>query len=170
METNNPNLTRLVRETLYQTKKEWGVPVSLYRATASATDYETGEKTMTKTSIDVRLCPVLPMTSVRKFVQSVSYLAASKSFASAGGQGWDQGTRGFVFDARDLPIGHIIEVEDWIVYRGRRYDPKQIEELGHNLGWFVIATEIRGANPEQIIKANVSHVVGLEQSAEETES
>lgn len=167
MDQSNPNLVRVVREAIYQLKKEFGVPVSVYKASSASTNYETGVKSMTRTSIDVRKCPVLPSTSIRKFAQSISYLSASKSFASAGGQGWDQGTRGFIFEARDLPIGYVLEIEDWVVYRGKRHDPKQIEELGDGLGWLVIATEVKGALPEQIIKANIVDDLGVSDAASE---
>ena len=163
----NPNLVRQIRETIYALKKDFGVSATVYKLAAAETDYETGEKTATWTSVEVRRCPVLPASAVRKFAQSVTYLKSSASFVTPAGQGWDQGTRGFILDARDLPIGYSFEIEDWIVYNGKRYDPKVIEELGAGLGYLVLAVELRGSRPEQDIRVNVVQDFGVTDEAEE---
>ncbi len=159
----NPNVIRQVRETIYALKKEFGEPVSVYKLSSASTDYETGVKTATRTSVDVRLCPILPAGVMRKFAQSAAYLKTSAPFTTPGGQGWDQGTRGFIFDARDLPVGYVFEIEDWVVYDSRRYDPKEVIAI-EGLGWMVTATEVRGALPEQIINLNVVDTFGVEQT------
>lgn len=162
----NPNLVRQVRETLYALKLEFGEPVQVYKVGSATTNYETGEKTMNRTSVEVRRCPVMSAAGVRKFAQSVTYLKTSASFVSPGAQGWDQDSRGFILDARDLPVGYIFEIEDWIVYDGQRYDPKSIEELGNRQGYLVIATRLRGALPERDIRVNVVETFGVSQEAE----
>jgi hypothetical protein len=91
---------------------------------------------------------------MRKMFQGISYLSASKPFASQGGQGWDGTTRAFIFEGRDLP-GYDWEVEDWIVYRDRRYDVSEIELLEHDSGWLIIGKEVKGVVPERIIQLNV---------------
>jgi hypothetical protein len=150
----NPNLNRELRLTLYQLKKEYGAPVDVYKLDSSTTDYKTGVKTATKSVISVRLAVVMPATTMRKMFQGISYLSASKPFASQGGQGWDGTTRAFIFEGRDLP-GYDWEVEDWIVYRDRRYDVSEIELLEHDSGWLIIGKEVKGVVPERIIQLNV---------------
>lgn len=150
----NPNLNRELRQVLYTLKKEYGAPVEVYKLTASATSYKTGVKTATKSVTNVRLCVVMPALTMRKMFQGISYLSASKPFASQGGQGWDGTTRAFIFEGRDLP-NHEWEVEDWIVYRGKKYDVSQIEELEHNSGWLIIGKLVRGSEPERIIQVNI---------------
>jgi hypothetical protein len=150
----NPNLNRELRLTLYQLKKEYGAPVDVYKLDSSTTDYKTGVKTATKSVISVRLAVVMPAITMRKMFQGISYLSASKPFASQGGQGWDGTTRAFIFEGRDLP-GYDWEVEDWIVYRDRRYDVSEIELLEHDSGWLIIGKEVKGVVPERIIQLNV---------------
>ena len=150
----NPNLNRELRLTLYQLKKEYGAPVDVYKLDSASTDYKTGVKTATKSVISVRLAVVMPAITMRKMFQGISYLSASKPFASQGGQGWDGTTRAFIFEGRDLP-GYDWEVEDWIVYRDRRYDVSEIELLEHDSGWLIIGKEVKGVVPERIIQLNV---------------
>ena len=150
----NPNLNRTMRYVLYQLKKEYGAPVDVYKLDAAATNYKTGVKTATKSVISVRLAVVMPAITMRRMFQGISYLSASKPFASQGGQGWDGTSRAFIFEGRDLP-GYDWEVEDWIVYRDRRYDVSEIELLEHDSGWLIIGKEVKGVVPERIIQQNV---------------
>jgi hypothetical protein len=152
---------------LYQLKHEYGAEVQIYKLTAASTDYETGVKTATKSVITVRHAVVMPATTMRKIFQGISYLSASKPFASQGGQGWDGTSRAFVFEGRDLP-GYEWEVEDWIVYNDRRYDVSQIEELDFNSGWMIIGKEVKGAVPERIIEVNVVETMIIEDEETDT--
>ena len=150
----NPNLNRTVRQTIYQLKIEYGSPVDVYKLDAAATNYKTGVKSATKSVIRVRNAVVMPASTVRKMFQGISYLSASKPFASQGGQGWDGTSRAFLFEGRDLP-GYVWQVEDWIIHRDRRYDVAQIEALDYDTGWLIIGKEVKGAVPERIIELNV---------------
>lgn len=152
--SGNPNLNREVRQSIYQLKKEYGSPVDVYKLDSATTNYKTGVKSATKSVIRVRLAVVMPASTLRKQSMGISYLSASKPFASQGGQGWDSTTRAFIFEGRDLP-GYDWEVEDWIVYRDRRYDVAEIESLEYDAGWLIIGKEVKGAVPERIIQMNV---------------
>ena len=139
----------------------------MYKLDAASTDYKTGVKTATKSVITVRKAVVLPASTMRKSSQGISYLSASKPFASQGGQGWDSTSRAFLFEGRDL-IGYNWDVEDWIVYRDRRYDVSEIEELDYDSGWLILGKEVVGAVPERIIQVNVVETMIVEQA--ETDS
>ena len=154
MSNGNPNLNRIIKQTLYQLKTEYGAQVQVYKLDSATTDYKTGVKTASKSVITVRKAVVMPAASLRKFVQGISYLSASKPFASQGGQGWDGTSRAFIFLGSDLP-GYEWEVEDWIVYRDRRYDVAEIETLEFNTGWMILGKEVKGSVPERIVNQNV---------------
>lgn len=142
--SGNPSLNRMIRQTIYDLKHRFGDAVTVYKVQDSSTDYKTGVRSIETQSYPVKKCIVLPNTMTRELYQGVSYISASKSFTSLGGMAWDQGKRGFIFEGRDLP-GYEWEVEDWIVYRGKRYDVDSIEELEYNAGWMIVAVEVKGA-------------------------
>jgi hypothetical protein len=128
MSNGNPNLNRILKQAIYQLRNEYGAPVQVYKIDSAATDYKTGVKTATKSVIDVRKAVV--------------------------GQGWDGTSRAFIFLGSDLP-GYEWEVEDWIVYRSRKYEVTDIEALEFDTGWMIIGKEAKGNAPERIINLNV---------------
>lgn len=164
----NSNLRRIIDHTLYQLKHQYGEEVEVYKLQDSTTDYTTGEKSASKTVRKVNKCVVMPAQTVRKFFQGSAYVGAGKQFATQGGQGWDQDTRGFIFQGRDL-IGYEWQKEDWIVHNNERYDIKSFESLEQNVGWLVMGTKVRGYKSERIIELNVVSTINMEQSAEVNE-
>jgi len=154
MSNGSPNLNRTLRQVIYELKHSYGAPVDVYKLDAAATDRRTGVKTATKSVITVRKTVVMPASTMRKIFQGISYLSASKPFASLGGQGWDGTSRAFIFEGRDLP-GYEWQVQDWIVYRDRRYDVSIIETLEFDTGWLIVGKEVKGGTPERIIHQNV---------------
>ena len=154
MSNGNSNLNRVLRQAVYELKHSYGASVDVYKLESASTDRRTGVKTAVKSVITVRKVVVMPAMTMRKFFQGISYLSASKPFASMGGQGWDGTSRAFIFEGSDLP-GYEWEVEDWIVYRDRRYDVSSIETLEHDTGWLIVGKEVKGGTPERIIQLNV---------------
>jgi len=163
----NPNLNRILKQTIYELKHSYGAQVQVYKLDSASTDYKTGVKTASKSVICVRKAVVMPASTLRKFTQGISYLSASKPFASQGGQGWDGTSRVFIFEGSDLP-GYEWEVEDWIVYRDRRYDVAEIETLEYDTGWMILGKEVKGAVPERIINLNVVSSFNPEDEQTET--
>lgn len=157
----NANLQRIIRQTLYQLKHAYGAPVDIYKLLDSNTNYRTGDKSATVSKTSVRYGVVLPASAIRKSYQSINYLTQSKSFVSRGGPGWDEDTRGFIFDGRDIP-GLQFEVEDWIVYNRRRYEIAAIEELETQAGWLIVAKQLKGTEPNEIVDLNVVDTMILE--------
>jgi len=163
----NPTLNKLVRQTIYDLKKRYGAKITVYRLSSAATDYETGVKTATKVSLDVQKAAVLPSSEARRFLTSIAFISASKSFVSPGMQGWDQNVRGFILDARDVP-GWEFEPEDWLVYRDDRYEIVTVERLEFDTGWMIIGKQTKGSVPEQDIRVNVVDTLDLQDSESET--
>lgn len=161
----NPILNRIVRQTIYDLKLRFGAPVEVYHIDSAETNYRTGQKTVNRSKIDVQRCIVMPNVIARDMAQTISYISASKPFVWQGAGGWDEGTRMFIFDARDLR-NYTMHIEDWIVYRNRRYDIHSIEELEYDSGWAVVGKEVLGVNPEVIIDQRVTDELEAEDSAE----
>lgn len=166
--SGNPALNRMIRQTIYNLKFRYGAPVTIYKVVDSNTDYKTGIKSISTTSRFVKRGIILPNITSREIFQGVSYLSASKSFASLGGQGWDESKRGFIFDGRDLQ-DYTWDLEDWIVYRDKRYDIESIEELEWNSGWLIIGKEVKGQPSGGSPNVEVESDLGLSQD-EETET
>lgn len=166
MADENRSLNRFIRRTLYSLKRQYGSKVDVYQLNSAATDYETGEKTVSKTVHIVRKCIVLPVKIAREVVQTISSISANKMFVMGGS--YDAGTRMFIIDTRDMPTDYEFTNDDWLIYNGRRYDMKSIEEFEQHTAWTIIAKEVKGVRPEQVFFAHVTERLDLEQDAEGT--
>lgn len=156
---SNPNMYASIQRTIYSLKQRYGDEIQIYRLSSASTDYETGVKSATVSVIDIRKSVVLPAAEVRRFFASVAFLTASKQFLSPGNQGFDEGSRGFIIEARDVyqtDDTFEFQPEDWIVYKGHRYDVVNIEVL-EDLGWMVMCKELKGTIPERVININTSN-------------
>jgi len=162
--SGNPGLNMMVRNTIYDLKTRYGAPITVYRLTSATTNYKTGVKTGTVANYNIRKAAVLPADEVRRFFASIAFITEAKSFVSPGMQGWDQSTRGFVIDSRDIRDFEF-QPEDWIVYRHKRYELESIQRLEYDTGWLVIGKELKGTDPKEIIDLNVSSTLEMDQEA-----
>lgn len=167
---SNPSMDHLVRRTLYDLKHRYGNEIQIYRLASASSNYQTGAKTSTTTVIDVRKAVVMPTAEMRRFFASIAFITASKQFLSPGNQGYDQSSRGFIIEHRDLAESgnetFEFQPEDWIVYRGSRYEVEMIERLEHDAGWLVVGKELKGSIPERIINLNVSNALDFSEEVE----
>lgn len=157
----NRSMNRFIRRTLYSLKRQYGGRVDVYQLGSTDTDYETGDKTYTRSMITVPKCIVLPVKIQREAVQSISVISANKSFVYGGT--YDAGSRMFIIDARDLPADYEIVNDDWLVYNNRRYDIKDITEFEQHTGWIITGREVKGVMPEQIWNMRVKNEIALSQ-------
>lgn len=143
----NPNL-RFVRTLLYSLKREYGQHVDLYRLTNSVLNTETGVKTQTIQKITVWKCIVLSGDMIRSFAYGHSFLAADRNFAYGGK--FDVGTKGFIIDIQDLPSGFQIDMDDYLVYEGKRYDMKKVTKTDDGYAFATLGKEVEGGTVGQI--------------------
>jgi len=160
----NPGLNMMVRNTIYEIKHRYGAPITVYRLTAASTDYETGVKTATTASYYIRKAAILPADEMRRFFASIAFISASKNFVSTGMQGWDQSTRGFVIDARDIRDFEF-QPEDWITYRHKRYEIVTIERLEYDTGWLIVGKELKGSIPQEVTELTITDTIEMDQEA-----
>ena len=142
MNVVNHGLNRRIRQALYALKRGFGSTVKVYKLIDAETDYKTGEREVVSSVITIHRCIVLPAKIQREVVQSISIISANKEFAYGGS--YDADTRLFVIDARDLPRGYVLKMDDWLEYNDYRYSPKIIEELEQHNGWTVTAKRVIG--------------------------
>lgn len=168
---SNSSRDYLIQRTLYDLKQKYGEEIQIYRLESASTNYETGVKSATKSVIDIRKAIVLPTIEMRRFFASIAFINASKQFLALGNQGFDQSSRGFIIEARDIEpqsSGFEFELEDWIVYRSHRYDVAEIERLEFDVGWLILGKEVKGSIPERVINLNASSVLEIEDESEST--
>lgn len=105
---------------------------------------------------------ILPARVTREVVQSISQISANKAFVYGGS--FDSRTRTFIIDRRDCP-GLILKDDDWLVFDGRKYEIKAIQEFEYDTAWVVTARHQVGDINEQIFLCGVDHLLDLTQTA-----
>lgn len=162
----NRNLNERIREVLYSFKEQYGGgPVAIYTFGGTTTDVETGEKTITKSVTIVRTAIILPAKVGRDVVQTISQISANKAFVTGGS--YDSRTRKFIIDRRDCP-GLELKDDDWLVFDGRKYEIKQIDEFEYGTAWVITARHQLGDVFEQLFPANTDNLLELTQTVTAT--
>lgn len=141
MSVYNPQLIRLVRQTLHALKRQYGGAAVLCTHTDLSTDYRTGKKTSQFKTHPVHRIIVLPSRMSRDVVESVARISSNKPL-SYGGH-YNVGDRGFIIDGQDLP-GVEIQKDDWIIYRSERYSITTISKVVGGIGWAIVARKHPG--------------------------
>lgn len=152
--------TRLIRQSLYALKRQYGYPVDVYKLVDAETDLRTGRKSVQKNVHPIRRAIVLPVTLSREAIQTISVISANKKMLQGGT--FDRGLRNFILDARDLPAGFEFTNDDWLVYRNRRYEIVSIEDFDNQAGWVIRCKEVIGPRPEQTFLVKADHLLSLD--------
>lgn len=161
----NRNLNRWIKQTLYMLKRQYGGPVAIYKQTGSTIDYRTGVKTITKQSYHINRVIILPVRVGRDAIKSISQISANKKFTSGGT--FEKGVRDFIIDRSDVDDIELT-ADDWLVYNGRRYNIKTIQELEFSTAWIITGQEVMGAHPEQHYIPVTDNLLTLESVATAT--
>jgi len=126
---------------LLQTEYGSDEDVSIYKRTSSGVDLKTGIPNQT---LDVTtFCDVivLPANVFAKFVQNVPKTAPDRPFIYGGT--WPTSSRAFLIDPDDGADLNLTE-EDWIVYRGRKYEILKFTEFEVDEAWIIFADAVHG--------------------------
>ncbi len=139
---------RLIRHTFYKLKRRLGVPAAIYKEAIGATNRKTGVKNVTRTVNNVRKMILLPVRRMPKFAYDLTWVASNKNFTY--GAYFQTGDREALVDGRDLPKGYMIENQDYIVFKGKRYDIKEVHQFD-DFGFYVLLRQTQEAKPYQIL-------------------
>jgi hypothetical protein len=156
-------LRNLIRQSLYNLKRQYGGTIDVYRLTTSAVDQKTGVVSVTRQVTRINRAVVLPSMIHAEIKKSISQISANKMFV-VGGQ-YDAATRNFIIDRQDGPDLQLT-LQHWIVYRNRKFEIKQIQEFEFEAGWIVTTRELIGEVPEQILELSADNLLILSQSGE----
>lgn len=159
----NRNLTMQIRRALYTLKRDYGANIDIYKLISTETDTRTGVKTVNKTLYRIQRAVVLPVKKQRTAVQGISEISFNKEFVSGGT--YDAGQRDFIIDRLDCPTLPELSADDWLVYKGEKYQIKTVEDFEVDAGWVVTAKKLAGEAFEQIFIAQADHLLELESVA-----
>jgi hypothetical protein len=163
----NYNLIRFIRRCIRQLKKEYGGPITIYHLGTTTTNYTSGAKSYTGTSVYIPRAVVLPANITREVTQTISLISANKKIVQGGS--YDTGKRRFIIDRTDVPSTFDIHSDDWIVYSHKKYELLAIEEFEQSTAWMVIAKRVEGVDPPEDLYAKANgYLLNLTQSVTTT--
>ncbi len=154
-----------IKEALYAFRETHGVPADLYLVTVGTPDFETGDKSVTVTKISIPQFITGSVALMKKFEYDISYIKANSNFAYGGF--FEVGDRFGIVDGTYLydQNGKFREIkqEDYIVYDGKRYDPKRILKLDAESGYLLHLRMVKGAAFKQIHEQFVYDTLSIEE-------
>lgn len=154
---------QLIKKVLYRLKRSYGCPIAVYRQSPQTIDLATGKSSITRTSIEIKRAVVLPSKIHRGFTFDIGYLKANSNFTY--GAVYTDATREIIIDRHDLPKGYTLDATDefYVVYQGKRWEIKVVEEFEFNLAYYLTLARVDGAIVNAIINERVrDHLVFAE--------
>lgn len=127
---------------IYRLKRQFGQSATYYR-TYHAHDILTGAITTTSDSYFLKKAVLMPAELQRDFVYDLAYIAAGKNFTH--GAYYDMNLRLILIDAKDLPKGFKLEVNDHIEFDDERYEFKVILEQPQRAFYAIMAQALSNA-------------------------
>ncbi|MGN6136081.1 MAG: hypothetical protein ACTHOU_16460 [Aureliella sp.] len=165
MEPINRQHNRAVRTIIYMLGRQFGGgPIDIYKYRGSTVSLETGEKEVSKTLTQIKRAIILPAKVERTFVKSISQISADKAFVYGGT--YDRTRRMFLVNRRDAP-NLSLTVNDWLVYRGSKYEIQTFDEFEFDSLWVIIANQVLGDRPSQFVLASADDILDISESQTE---
>lgn len=149
------NQLQFIRETIYNLKYDYGLPLEIYALISSATDLATGVKTITKTVYKIRQAILLPRKLDSEFIRIIGL---HKRFDIL-----DKEERLILIDASDYPKAYKPQGSDYILIHHQRFDILSVETYDHKLAVIIHAKKLAGEQPAAIINQSLSQDIGISQ-------
>lgn len=164
MPSQNRHSDRRNRLAIYKLKRLFGGTIFLYRQGDPTTDLRAGTKTWpNRDVIRVEYAIILPVKITREQTQTISMISSDKQFVYGGY--YDRHARRFFIDPRDLPSGYVIEQDDHIVYDGKQYEIKEIQDTEFDTLWGISAVALDGVTPQQIHELSGKSILDFQQTS-----
>lgn len=161
------NTLRQVRQIIYRMKRSYGFQVDIYQPNSPViNNRRTGRSTITYVITRLTRVVVLTALEMRTFTYDLSYIASNKNFTYGGL--FDRTVRGFIFDQADLPKDFKFDLNDHLVYNGRRYEIKEKNSVAEGYAHFLLGNDVAEA-PDQVQHlVKVFQNLGVSQNASGT--
>jgi len=147
-----------MRAVLYSLKREYGGRIDLYKQGAVTSDARTGARTIERTVTPIDRAIILPADVARREIRGISLISANKTLVTGGG--YDNSTRVFIIDRRDVP-GLSITKDDWIVFEGKKYEIHSFDDFEFDTCWIITAKALLGEIPQQIHLLSADNLLDL---------
>jgi len=134
------NNLREISIILYRLKRNFGLPAVLKQVRTSIQDVTTGKITRTFTTHTINRAILLPVNSSHDFMQKIGFMLAGGVF--------DAKTRTLIIEAKDLPAGTVITLNDHLVINTRRYEIKTAVMAEYNVAWHLQVIELDSTDTE----------------------
>lgn len=131
---------RYIRNILYNLKKVFGQPLTLYKFVSKTRDIDSGLITRLFFVNTISRAVIFPDVMTRDFVYDLAYIAANKNFTT--GAFFDRTDRQILIDNHDLTLNVPVQINDCISFDGNLYDVKRCEELEESRATVVLVTRI----------------------------
>lgn len=155
-------LNPVIAQALYMLKRSYGAPISIYIQGAATADTRTGNRAVAKTAFPVDVAIVLPAKLSRNDKRSISVISANKQIVQGGF--YDTTQRTFIIDRSDVPELEMLTENDWIVFKGRKYQFVEVQELEDDAAWVITGKAVIGERPEQIFLASADNLLSFDQT------
>ena len=153
-------LSRFIRHTLYNLKRQYGGTIDIYTLVSSGTDPKTGDVTAIRDVTHVDRAVILPARITREVKKSISQISANKMFVVGGT--YDAGRRLFIIDRDDVSdLG--LTNNSFIVYNSRKYEIEAVQEMEFETALMLTCRELIGESPEQIHLLHADNLLDLSQ-------
>jgi hypothetical protein len=138
------NRLKFISGALYQLKRRYGEKITIYNRLSSATDLETGAKTVSLDMRRVNRAIVLPVSMLTELKELI---APDRLFRYGGLFDTTQTT--FIVDRKDIP-DFKITTDSYFLFAGRRYDVATLKEF-ENLAYLIIGKQVLGADATTLV-------------------
>lgn len=138
---------REIHRIFYALERKLGVEASLYKVTSQSPNFETGRLNVTTSVMRIPRFITCSMEEAHKFEYDLGYLAANKNFTYGGL--YEPGDRLGLFSGRNLPEGFRVEMSDYIVWDGQKYDIVRIQTYDHSAGFALQLRATKGQRAYQ---------------------
>lgn len=145
------NQLKFISAVVYRLKRRYGVPIQIVKRVSNSVNIETGQKSLVKAFVNVRRAIVLPTREHREFYYDLAFIAAAKNFTY--GAHIDVTERRFILDRKDLR-GWAVEVGQWIVYQGQRYDVKEVSDFEEDRSYYVLAKQSVASATGEVVEVS----------------
>jgi hypothetical protein len=122
--TRNARVVRSQRRVFYNFTRRYGEQATVNKVDTSATDYDTGNRTRTYTTVTIRNVVYVPSVTARNVTFTPAMMQAVRQYAWQGGAGTDIETVSFLIADQDLRKSTWGEIEatQFIGWRGDNYE------------------------------------------------